>query len=1604
MLKRFMCAMLILSILFTGSMMSVGAAETNQNTVLNDPISADGSPTIKSMEGASMIGWNGWDDWSNNTPSTYGRFMTATVEKAPEDADKDFTAANKVMNFTLSGIYNTTGRPSGAISCGSNLHVNKFLANPLSGKVRVKTKLNNASTSEGKNVAFNFVVGDAESASSEAMEKRLINAEIYGSTVEVKSNYGETGEAKTTISGVIPTNGWFELAIELDTAKKTWHLYVDGESVGNGSFVGDNKTVTLVAYSINRGGNTAFLESSDTNKKVSWYADDLEVQSYTDPGYKEGGMPTPGDAKWEKIAGEDFESATAKVDTDSLNSWGTKQWKIRSGVSGGYSNFQKVTIDAEDSSVDFANTNKVLGIELPVDKATQNIRPWWRIFKNGGNISGGLVKVSTRLNAKDAAAADLYLYAATESDWSYTGQIDPNSGDSNNGGYGLNKVRLYCDNDVCKVQLQPTYAETDSNYAAYMEGLYDKTDWFPVDMIYNLNTNKVTIYINNQKVAYRAKSGTGLTDVTEASFLTNQGDNFNWNIGNLVTMIQRDAGAGKWLVDDITVSVLSGYDTVMREDVTENLYETIAIPASWTSTASEAALMTANPANETDQVLYFKENTGAYGTFDGQNGVVTAQAEIYLPHHNTKMLPYKMYLADKDGNRLTEIRLDQYSVKNGFAESESPDRAGASQVEWEELAGTYNYPLGSWFTLKTVADMTNRTYDIYIDDTKINTSALDFYSTVAPTDDGLAAQIGFEALSGTMYVNNVLVTQASKTTNISIVKVMFTDAGGNESSIPSAGGKVSKITVNNTSTLDDDKTIFAAVYDADENLVNVTMTALSKDNGTGVRTINLEAADLTENWTDNWSARVFIFDNTTNIAPLAEAYTYGVSSLPTMYITGDSINTNYDASEYPRDGWGYELKSLLNSDKLRVVNRGASGNSSATFISNGRLRSIAERIKPGDYLLVSTVHNDCFGNTDEMAYKNNLQSYVDMAAAHGAKCIFVTSPYFRTKETNWQDSFTNHTNWFKEIAAVNNAPVIDLYTSWNTFKSGMNEERLKAYYNHTGYDGSYAADYRWSVSEYNPDSVNYDSTRTFDDDTHLSVRGAKLAAAFVADGIKNLDLPIAKSVKTSAVTYTADGDTLTIGGNGEIGEYAAFADAPWSDETGIKNVEIADGITYVGSNAFTGFDSLESITVPESVEYISGGALPSGNITMYGYSGTAAEKYAESKDNVTFYLKQLRILSIGNSHTSDYSRWRDLIFEDLKSAGMKTEIVFESIRNGGYQMYDTVYDDATYGGKKSHYVQGTNKVSTLYDEYATKLGDYNWDLVIIQDYRESALGKTTFTNGIAKTMRWLRDKQPNAKIAWVADWTDKGSLGAYEGTEGKYNTNDDATREKVKELFLNNSLSVIGKVESMTADKLDFIIPMGTALQNARTSYLATTLNAADCYNNTKNNDWAKGTIQNYSLLERDQTHCSYELGRYLVGTAVFAKVFDEYKDVLEGAKDLDYYDALHTAPVTTGDYEWKGDFNESIWNIVKESARNMMANPTKITDSVYTADPADAVADKVQNAIYTDFTQAGIAAALKALDSGIAVSESDITVSENSAIVTFLYGYTKKTVTITKN
>ena len=514
--------------------------------------------------------------------------------------------------------------------------------------------------------------------------------------------------------------------------------------------------------------------------------------------------------------------------------------------------------------------------------------------------------------------------------------------------------------------------------------------------------------------------------------------------------------------------------------------------------------------------------------------------------------------------------------------------------------------------------------------------------------------------------------------------------------------------------------------------------------------------------------------------------------------------------------------------------------------------------------------------------------------------------------------------------------------------------------------------------------------------TNVSTSGAYTVKVFVWDGNQS---PLADAyegkfingelINSDELSYSISNGVMTIEYANDIADYASFNDTPWSGETTVTKIVLGSNVTGIGANAFSGFTNLESIEIPEGVETIADNALPKTDFTIYGYANGAAEEYADA-NNKTFQLKKLRILTIGNSHTLDHGQWNKEIWGDIKNAGIETEIVYDRVTNGGFQMY---YEDSKDNGgyPKSHYAQAHDQSSPNYKKYADKLKNYKWDVVLIQDYRESASAKKDFTNAMAETVQWLKEEQPDAKIGWIVDWNDKN-----------YGTTDKA---RLQQLYYDNTVTTVNKVKAMTADKPDFIIPMGTAMQNVRTSYLWDVNNAPDCYTNYDNTDWCGSAdkIVKYNLLERDGTHCSYELGRYIMGAAVFGYIYDLYKDELIGGNRVDFCDSLVTIPVTTGAEEWKGEFTDSIWDIIEETTENTIANPWTITNSVYTVDPAIAMADKVKNATYADFTPAGIVATIKTLGNGFTVSESDIAIDGDTATVRFLYGYSEKTVTISK-
>ena len=63
--------------------------------------------------------------------------------------------------------------------------------------------------------------------------------------------------------------------------------------------------------------------------------------------------------------------------------------------------------------------------------------------------------------------------------------------------------------------------------------------------------------------------------------------------------------------------------------------------------------------------------------------------------------------------------------------------------------------------------------------------------------------------------------------------------------------------------------------------------------------------------------------------------------------------------------------------------------------------------------------------------------------------------------------------------------------------------------------------------------------------------------------------------------------------------------------SGITEMEIPDGVVSIGDAAFSACQGLKKITIPKSVRTIGEDAFKScDNLTIYGYSGSAAEKYA----------------------------------------------------------------------------------------------------------------------------------------------------------------------------------------------------------------------------------------------------------------------------------------------------------------------------------------------------------------------------------------------------------
>ena len=232
------------------------------------------------------------------------------------------------------------------------------------------------------------------------------------------------------------------------------------------------------------------------------------------------------------------------------------------------------------------------------------------------------------------------------------------------------------------------------------------------------------------------------------------------------------------------------------------------------------------------------------------------------------------------------------------------------------------------------------------------------------------------------------------------------------------------------------------------------------------------------------------------------------------YLVSDSTVQTYEKYYYPQTGWGQVFwECFKDSDTMKeetcetcsypqsrdyvlrnitIENRAIGGRSSRSFIEEGKLQEIEPYLSEGDYMFVQFGHNDATINRPERYVASEdfhiyIQKYIDLCKEKKVQCVLVTPVARRNCDDTdvFTISFDEYRKEMIKIAAEQNLPLIDLGKVSADYLNTLGNEKSKELYLHTK-EGQYEGAYEKGVQ----------------DNTHLSITGARIYAGMVAELIK----------------------------------------------------------------------------------------------------------------------------------------------------------------------------------------------------------------------------------------------------------------------------------------------------------------------------------------------------------------------------------------------------------------------------------------------------------------------------------------------------------------------
>lgn len=256
----------------------------------------------------------------------------------------------------------------------------------------------------------------------------------------------------------------------------------------------------------------------------------------------------------------------------------------------------------------------------------------------------------------------------------------------------------------------------------------------------------------------------------------------------------------------------------------------------------------------------------------------------------------------------------------------------------------------------------------------------------------------------------------------------------------------------------------------------------------------------------------------------------------------------------------------------------------------------------------------------------------------------------------------------------------------------------------------------------------------------------------------------------------------------------------------------------------------------------------------------------------------MKILAIGNSFSVDGMEY---IYQIAENLGAK-EIILGDLYIGGCSLErhaDNVRNDAP---AYEYYFNNSGEWTiTKETRISDVINQYDWDYVSFQQVSGKSGKKETYEPFLSYIMAYVRKMLPKAKFLWHMTWayprtSDSTSFAGYDYDQMKMYT----------------SICKTVQEEIVPRNEFKLIVPDGTAIQNARTTFYG----------------------DNFA---RDSIHLSYDKGRFTAGMMWVKSVFG-----------LDI-DNLTWTPKDSG-------ITPRLLLALKEAVNNAYKNPFAITESSY--------------------------------------------------------------------